>query len=33
VRVMSRRTKARAARLYNERNAAALDVCAIGGRK
>ena len=27
---MSRRTKARAARLYNECNAAAFDVCAIG---
>ena len=26
---MSRRTKARAARLYNECNAAAFDVCAI----
>ena len=27
---MSRSTKARAARLYNERSAAALEVCAIG---
>lgn len=31
MRAMSRRTKARAARLYNERNVAALDVSPIEG--